>query len=225
MLKVFENELTQEYVDSLNNKWFNPNQVALASQIEGIKEEASKLRKSGMTVEVFEEAFGKAKAVTVSNKDVKAQIKIAEDGLGRPLTLKEKHNLRDSVRVQKMAELTSLPESELQALLRKEHALLGLGSNVEITMEPKPEDAPKSKKAANVVYIDRTGDPLKRVGYFQRVKLDSKGNAFVLITDTGKQLVGEILADAPTEYSYSMVPVARIKSLKIEINGQLVDIE
>lgn len=225
MLKVFENELNQEYVDVLNSRWFNQKQIAATKEIEGILNQAKALRASGMSEEAFDEAFSKAKGITVANKDVKAQIKIAEDGLGKPLTLAQKHNIRNAVRVDKMAEVTSLDRNILTSLLKKEQSYLGLGSHIEIEMEPKPEDAPKSKKASNVVYIDRTGDPLKRVGFFQRVKLDSKGNAFVLMADTGKQLIGEILEDAPIEYSYSMVPVSRIKSLKIEIDGQLVEIK
>lgn len=208
---------------SLNSKFWTKEQAESYKDIcdtwEHIKSQAT------VSPEQFDELFPKVKNLTTANKDVKAAIKIAEEGLGRELTLVEKHNTRNAIRLEKMAELTSASKDELVSLLKKEQDVLKLGAKVEIELEPKPEDAPKSKKQANVVYIDRTGDPNKKIGLFQKAKIDSKGQLFILIVDLGKQFTGEALAASSTEYSFSMLPVSRIKSFRIDVDGVMVDVE
>lgn len=223
MLNIFNGEVNEELTASLNSKFWTKEQAEAYKDIqntwESIKERAT------VSPEQFDELFPKAKNLTTANKDVKAAIKISEEGLGRELTLVEKHNTRNAIRLEKMGALTTATQDELKALMDKEQAVLRLGAKVEIELEPKPEDAPKSKKQANVVYIDRTGDPNKKIGLFQKVKVDSKGQMFVLIVDLGKQFTGEALAASSTEYSFSMLPVSRIKSFKIDVDGVMVDME
>lgn len=223
MLNIFNGEVNEELTSSLNAKFWTKEQAEAYKDIqntwESIKERAT------VSPEQFDELFPKAKNLTTANKDVKAAIKISEEGLGRELTLVEKHNTRNAIRLEKMGALTSASQDELKALMDKEQAVLRLGAKVEIELEPKPEDAPKSKKQANVVYIDRTGDPNKKIGLFQKVKVDSKGQMFVLIVDLGKQFTGEALAASSTEYSFSMLPVSRIKSFRIDVDGVMVDME
>lgn len=223
MLDIFNGEVNEELTASLNSKFWTKEQAEAYKDIqntwESIKERAT------VSPEQFDELFPKAKNITTANKDVKAAIKISEEGLGRELTLVEKHNTRNAIRLEKMGALTTATQDELKALMDKEQAVLRLGAKVEIELEPKPEDAPKSKKQANVVYIDRTGDPNKKIGLFQKAKIDSKGQLFILIVDLGKQFTGEALAASSTEYSFSMLPVSRIKSFKIDVDGVMVDME
>lgn len=223
MLNIFNGEVNEELTASLNSKFWTKEQAEAYKDIqntwESIKERAT------VSPEQFDELFPKAKNLTTANKDVKAAIKISEEGLGRELTLVEKHNTRNAIRLEKMGALTTATQDELKSLMDKEQAVLRLGAKVEIELEPKPEDAPKSKKQANVVYIDRTGDPNKKIGLFQKVKVDSKGQMFVLIVDLGKQFTGEALAASSTEYSFSMLPVSRIKSFRIDVDGVMVDME
>jgi len=223
MLNIFNGEVNEELTASLNAKFWTKEQAEAYKDIqntwESIKEHAT------VSPEQFDELFPKAKNLTTANKDVKAAIKISEEGLGRELTLVEKHNTRNAIRLEKMGALTSATKDELKSLMDKEQAVLRLGAKVEIELEPKPEDAPKSKKQANVVYIDRTGDPNKKIGLFQKVKVDSKGQMFVLIVDLGKQFTGEALAASSTEYSFSMLPVSRIKSFRIDVDGVMIDME
>lgn len=223
MLNIFNGEVNEELTSSLNAKFWTKEQSEAYKDIQNIWESIKE--RATVSPEQFDELFPKAKNITTANKDVKAAIKISEEGLGRELTLVEKHNTRNAIRLEKMGALTTATQDELKSLMDKEQAVLRLGAKVEIELEPKPEDAPKSKKQANVVYIDRTGDPNKKIGLFQKVKVDSKGQMFVLIVDLGKQFTGEALAASSTEYSFSMLPVSRIKSFRIDVDGVMVDME
>lgn len=227
MLKLFESligltgEELENAVLAINESLWTTDQKALNAEIRAISDQ---IREQAVNPETFEETFPKAKGLTAANKEVKTMVASTEKALGRACTIEEKHNARNSVRLAKMAELTKAPRFLLEDLLKKEKQALTMGAQCKMTMEPKPEDAPKSKKPTNVVYIDRTGDPNKKLGWFQRLKIDSKGNVFLLMTDSGKQLVGEILADSPTQYSYAMAPIARIKELSVMKDNEWVDL-
>lgn len=207
--------------NSSDSAVFNANKILWTS-----KQRVTRGYQKGFEDRIIKESFSKQDdfdkimRISVRTKDVKDKIADKEKKLGRPLTLTEKHFIRDDIRLTKLfnfaqKEDKSITLENCKTYMENKETLQTLGDEVMVVLRPYDKDSkkPTSTNKDRVEYKmnENLNNPNVSYGFFHEFKIDKEGNVLLVIRDKQRILIGETADASVTNYAWSQFPVSRIK--------------